>query len=278
MVTTGGLLVVPALTAQINFCAAGPPRAWGRIGMSRCCPTIYSIQTFFLVKIQLYENMTEKRMLSKLYCKGITLSLIIWSCLFVADSTVLKQEPISIIADVGTIVTLQCNNESLRETTQATWTKETQSKPEIILSYKKAGNEMYRPNNTEQRTSLLHVPENLFSLRISQLQHSDAGNYTCITTTSNGVWKRHWELITKDPVTQPVNIVIIISIVFASTAVILCGILTCICKKQLLCLKTENKRETENRQVQTGSQSDYYVNSLTLKSNNSQQRQMYLHR
>lgn len=91
----------------------------------------------------------------------------------------------------GSTVTLQCSNQSLSTLRQLTW--EMNGVNLFAFSPERPLHISARAASLEINMSL--TERQLYALVIRRAQRSDAGNYTCVTATSTGIWEQKWELL-----------------------------------------------------------------------------------
>nr|XP_015219208.1 PREDICTED: uncharacterized protein LOC107079445 isoform X2 [Lepisosteus oculatus] len=177
-------------------------------------------------------------------------------CEVYSDTKVARRD---ITAIAGTTVSLHCKNESLSHLTQVNWKKD----GHLLVSYRPESPPFYKEN-----TTLRFQPsqDKLYGVQIQDVVTSDAGNYSCETTTQLGIWEEFWELLVQGHVETPVpNIAIYVvpSISFA----VFGAIVIIFCKKR--CRRRQSTRGNEARPFKRKMQrknEEIYENSLMLKS------------
>ncbi|XP_074550368.1 uncharacterized protein LOC141807998 [Halichoeres trimaculatus] len=97
----------------------------------------------------------------------------------------------TIIARVGSTVTLPCNETYIHSLTQLTW----KINGNQILFILNPPSVTVFPAAANLSLSMSHSASQLYALIVENARESHTGNYTCETTALTGVWKQEWELL-----------------------------------------------------------------------------------
>ncbi|XP_069010103.1 uncharacterized protein [Embiotoca jacksoni] len=190
-------------------------------------------------------------------CLVINRILALMCCIF---HVFLPAEGTPVSQEVGSKVTLRCNNESISMLTQLTW--------------KMNGGHLFSfiPQGTEHRSQEIHnlnlfistSESELYALVIETAQKSHTGNYTCEMNTDKGVSEQNWELIITEKAENWDKLWIVVAAVVPFVCFLI-FIFTLIILRRVCTADSENNIQFTDAEMQVGTE-HIYENRLEIAS------------
>ncbi|XP_028249239.1 uncharacterized protein LOC114426194 [Parambassis ranga] len=156
----------------------------------------------------------------------ITRTLTFMCCVFsvfsLSDVNIISQE-------LGSTVTLHCNNRSLDKLNQLMWKRNGVR----LFTYRPDEEKVDHNLEVRLKVNMSTLESQLYALIIENAQDSHTGNYTCEMSTRSGFWEQKWMLIITEKASNfQIPLTALAAVI--PTVCILIFIITCnnVCKRR----------------------------------------------
>lgn len=115
------------------------------------------------------------------------------------SSDISLTEGTAILKEVGSRVSMHCNNNSISTLNQLTWTMNGHN----LISFKPKTPLHFFDEGVRLNINMSRSESRLYAVVIESAQTSHTGNYTCMTNTETGALEQKWELIITGALLSP---------------------------------------------------------------------------